>query len=98
MTGVLARGSTEVRVDVVPVPRDCMDGFGEAYYARPEAFLQSEVRAAMSGVVLTDRVAVERALARLEADLATGAWDRTYGHWRDEPEYHGALRLVTATT
>ena len=39
VTGALARGSVEVRVDVVPVPCDCTDGFGEAYYARPEAFL-----------------------------------------------------------
>jgi SAM-dependent methyltransferase len=34
---------TEVRV--VPVPADCLDGFTEAFYARPEKFLQDEVRA-----------------------------------------------------
>jgi hypothetical protein len=97
VTRVLARGSTEVRVDVVPVPRDCTDGFGEAYYARPEAFLRPEVRAATSGLELTDPDAVERGLARLEADLSSGAWDRAYGHWRRRAEYDGALRLVTAT-
>ena len=37
VTGALAQGSAEVRVDVVPVPVDCTDGFGEAFYARPEA-------------------------------------------------------------
>ncbi|MEU4620230.1 hypothetical protein AB0G04_09660 [Actinoplanes sp. NPDC023801] len=37
VTGALVDGSAEVRVDVVPVPRDCTDGFGEAFYARPEA-------------------------------------------------------------
>ena len=96
VTGVLARGSGEVRVDVVPVPRDCVDGFGEAYYARPEAFLRPQVHAAMSGVVLTDPAAVRRGLDRLAADLASGDWDEQYGHWREAPEYHGALRLVTA--
>ncbi len=53
VTGALAQGSAEVRVDVVPVPLDCTDGFGEAFYARPEAFLRPEIRAATSGF-LTD--------------------------------------------
>ena len=96
LTSVLAPASTEVRVDVVPVPRDCTDGFGEAYYARPEAFLRPEVRAATSGLGLTDPAAVRRGLERLEEDLASGAWDRAYGHWREQDEYAGALRLVTA--
>ena len=96
VAGVLARGSSEVRVDVVPVPRDCVDGFGEAYYARPEAFLRPEVRAATSGLVLTDPTAVQRGLDRLEDDLATGAWDQRYGHWREQVEYDGALRVVIA--
>jgi SAM-dependent methyltransferase len=94
---VLTAGSTEVRVDVVPVPRDCVDGFGEAYYARPEAFLRPEVRAATSGLVLTDAAAVQRGLDRLERDLADGTWDRQHGHWRQREEYAGALRLVVAT-
>jgi len=98
VTHTLVPGSTEVRVDVVPVPRDYTDGFGEAYFARPEAFLRPEVRAATSGMVLTDPGSVERGLARLEADLESGAWDRAYGHWRELLEYGGALRLVTATT
>jgi len=96
VTAALTDGSSDVRVDVVPVPRDCTDGFGEAYYARPEAFLRPEVRAATSGLVLTDPDAVARGLRRLEEDLTSGAWDEAYGHWRDRPEYRGALRLVTA--
>ncbi len=98
MTDALAQGSAEVRVDVVPVPRDCTDGFGEAFYARPEAFLRPEVRAATSGLVLTDPAAVQRGLDRLEDDLASGAWDRAYGHLREQAERDGALRLITAST
>ncbi len=97
VTGALAGGTAEVRVDVVPVPRDCIDGFGEAFYARPEAFLRPEVRAATSGLVLTDPGAVQRGLERLENDLASGAWDRAYGHVREQAERNGALRLITAT-
>ncbi len=96
MTDALGRGSADVRVDVVPVPRDGTDGFGEAFYARPEAFLRPEVRAATSGLVLTDPGAVQRGLDRLEQDLTSGAWDQTYGHVRELPQRHGALRLITA--
>jgi len=95
---VLAPGSAEVRIEVVPVPRDCTDGFGEAFYARPEAFLRPAVRAVTSGLVLTDPAAVQRGLARLEQDLASGAWDRAHGHLREQAERNGALRLVTAST
>jgi SAM-dependent methyltransferase len=98
VTSVLAAGSAEVRVEVVPVPRDCTDGFGEAFYARPEAYLRPEVRAATSGFGLTDPGAVQRGLRRLEDDLASGAWDHAHGHLRGQAEHHGALRLITAIT
>jgi SAM-dependent methyltransferase len=98
VTGTLAQGSAEVRVDVVPVPRDCTDGFGEAFYARPEAFLRPEVGAATSGLVLTDQGAVQRGLDRLKKDLVSGAWDQRYGHLRTQAERYGAIRLVTAVT
>lgn len=94
----LGAGSADVRVEVVPVPWDCTDGFGEAFYGRPEAFLRPEVLAATSGLVLTAPDAVRRGLGRLEEDLASGAWDRRHGHLRRQAERHGALRLVTAST
>lgn len=97
ITRVLAEGSTDVRVDVVPVPFDCTDGFGEAFYGRPEAFLLPEVRGAMSSLHLTDPDAAARALERLTSDLADGTWDRAYGHLRTQPEWIGSMRLVTAT-
>ena len=84
--------------DVVPVPRDCTDGFGEAFYARPEAFLPPEVRAATSGFVLSEPVAVQRGLDRLEDDLGSGAWDQAYGHMREQAEHNGPLRHITAST
>jgi hypothetical protein len=75
VTDLLASANTEVQVDLVAVPRDCTDGFGEAFYGRPEAFLQPEVRAFTSGLVLTDPDEVQRGLDRLRQDLASGAWD-----------------------
>jgi SAM-dependent methyltransferase len=87
-------GTAEVRH--VPIPRDCVDGFGEAFYARPEAFLDPDVRDAQSGWVLIDAAAVARATARLADDLASGEWDRRYGALREQPAYDGAVRLIVA--
>lgn len=97
VTNLLGPGSTDIRVDVVAVPRDCTDGFSEAFYARPEAFLQPEIRAFTSGLALTDPAAVRRGLDRLRQDLTSGAWDARYGDLRAQPERLGALRLVTAS-
>jgi ubiquinone/menaquinone biosynthesis C-methylase UbiE len=80
----------------VPVPIDCVDGFIEAYYARPERFLDPDVRAAQSAWQRMDPAAIDRAIERLRADLESGEWDRRYGKLREQPMFTGALRLVTA--
>jgi SAM-dependent methyltransferase len=95
VVGVLG-GSDAVEVLDVPIPIDCIDGFGEAYYARPEAFLQEDVRAAQSGWVLTDPEAVARGVTRLADDLDSGRWDERHGHLRDQPEHLGGVRLIIA--
>jgi SAM-dependent methyltransferase len=83
---------TEVRV--VPVPADCLDGFTEAFYARPEKFLEDEVRASQSVWGFVDSEVEARFLRQLRADLSSGAWDERYGALRSLPVYEGALRLV----
>jgi SAM-dependent methyltransferase len=93
VTDVLGGTST---VANIPIPIDCVDGFGEAYYARPEAFLRPEVRQSQSGWAFVDSDNVETAVAQLRADLESGEWDRRYGVLRTQPEFLGALRLITA--
>ena len=85
-----------VTVTPVPIPIDCVDGFGEAYYGRPEALLDPDVRAAQSGWALVDEDAVARGVERLRAALASGAWDRAYGRLREQPERVGAVCLIVA--
>lgn len=80
----------------VPVPVECTDGFGEAYYGRPEAFFDAGVRAAQSGWVLAGADAVAAGLGRLRAALDSGAWDARHGGLRRQPQRVGALRLVVA--
>jgi SAM-dependent methyltransferase len=84
--------------DVQPilVPRDCVDGFGAAFWARPEAYLDPEVQAGMSWLALLAPEARQRGSERLASDLASGAWDRRHGHLRRLPTYDGGYRLAIA--
>jgi SAM-dependent methyltransferase len=82
-------------VTEVPIPIDCVDGFTEAFYARPERFLDPRVRAAQSAWGFITPEATHRAVATLRQDLASGRWDRTYADWRTRPHFNGSLRLVT---
>ena len=85
-------------VTEVPIPRDCQDGFIEAFYARPEQLLEPDVRAAQSAWSFVEPAVVDAALARLADDLGSGRWDSRYGAWRTASEYRGSLVLITATT
>ena len=78
----------------VPIPIDCVDGFTEAYYARPEAFLDPQVRAAQSAWGFVTPGATDRAVDRLRSDLASGEWQRTYGQLLTQPQFGGSLRLL----
>lgn len=80
----------------VPVPRDCIDGFNEAYYARPEMLLNPAARQACSAWSFVDEATRDRFAERLANDLADGTWDRAHGHLRDQPTYAGSLVLVIA--
>ncbi|MER7210507.1 MULTISPECIES: class I SAM-dependent methyltransferase [Streptosporangium] len=84
------------RAEVLPVaiPFDCVDGFAEAYYARPERFLDAEVRASQSAWGFVDDAVQARTVDRLRRDLESGAWDERFGHLREQPEFLGSLKLV----
>ena len=81
---------------VIPVPRDCCDGFMAAFWGRPEAYLDPAIRAATSPWHQAPPTTVARALDHLERDLASGEWDRRYGRLRRRRELDVGLRLVVA--
>lgn len=76
------------------VPIDCSDGFTEAFYARPEKFLEEGVRRSQSAWGFVDDAVEARAVAQLEADLGQGTWRRRYGHLLEEPTFPSSLRLI----
>lgn len=80
----------------VPVPLNCIDGFQEAFYGRPEAFLEKEVRLSQSAWGFLPDGVEERLVGALESDLGSGAWDEKYGHFRTLPSFTCALRLIVS--
>jgi SAM-dependent methyltransferase len=82
------------RVDVVPIPADCQDGFNWAYWRRPEAYLDPVVRSCISGVALLPDELVEERMGRLRDDLASGRWYRRHADLLDRPAVDGGFRLV----
>jgi SAM-dependent methyltransferase len=85
-----------VSIKTVPVPHDCVDGFGGAYWRRPHAYLDDTVRAGMSMFALTPKSLLDRGLERLEADLASGAWERRHADLLELPELDLGYRLLVA--
>ncbi len=85
-----------VRVNNVPIPLDCADGFNEAYYGRPEMLLRPEARLACSAWSFVDEDATRRFEDHLRKDLNTGAWGEKYGHLRSVPQFEGSLRLIVS--
>ena len=55
-----------VSVTAVPVPPDCADGFGGAYWRRPDAYLDCAVQHGMSLFAMTPDDAVHEGLSRFE--------------------------------
>ena len=84
------------RAEALPVPHDCADGFLGAYWRRPAAYLDGGLRRAISGFALLPPAETAHGLARLEADLAGGEWERRFGALRERAALDLGYRLVAA--
>ena len=92
---VIAEGlGGQVSIEIVPIAADCVDGITDAFFARPERLLDPAVRAAQSSWGFVAPEVEPRFVETLSADLACGAWDARYGHWRRMATYDGSRRLI----
>lgn len=94
MDDIAAALGGQTRVERIPTPGDCTDGFFEAFWRRPERLLDPEVRAAQSMWALLEPEVEQRTVDRLAAALESGEWDAEHGHLRVQESFDGALRLV----
>lgn len=87
----------ELEVSPVAVPHDCQDGFYQAYWRRPAAYLDQDTRRATSVFHRLDRAEVATAMERLGRDLDDGTWASRYRRLSDRDELDVGLRLVIAS-
>lgn len=78
------------------VPRDCTDRMFATLWARPEQYLDAQVRDATSTWHQIPAATSARALRQLRRDLSSGKWDERYGHLRTTPVWDVGLRLLRA--
>jgi SAM-dependent methyltransferase len=83
-------------VSVLEVPHDCRDGFFAAYWKRPWAYLDPDVRAAISACALLDQRLVTRAVEQLARDLHDGTWAERYAELAACDSLDLGYRLVVA--
>lgn len=93
---VAARLSGRTRIETLPLSRDTPDWMLGSYWAHPERVLDAGARAATSGFARMPPEVVDRVVAAVGADLASGAWDRRHGHLRGLPAFDVGLRLIVA--
>lgn len=89
-------GAIGARAEPVPVPWDCADGLFEAYWRRPEGYLEERVRRAMSVWTRVGPRAEERAVRSLRDDLDSGRWAERNGDLAGLDAADLGLRLLIA--
>jgi SAM-dependent methyltransferase len=91
LLALMAQTLGPARIAPVPIPHDCIDGFMSAYWRRPEAYLNADVRRAISSFALVD---VAAGIERLRDDLASGRWEARNSHLRSQDTADFGYRLI----
>ena len=92
--GELSEYFDDVIMRPLMIPSDCTDGFLTAFWKRPEAYLQSAVRQAMSPFSKIKNLT--KGLQKLEDDLASGQWAKNNHALLDAAYLDVGYRLITA--
>lgn len=83
-------------VEPVPIPWDCTDGFFEAYWRRPQAYLDERVRRGTSVWSRIGDNVEQRAVGSLREDLESGRWAERNRDIVDLDAAELGLRLLIA--
>jgi SAM-dependent methyltransferase len=89
-------GAIDARTEPVMIPWDCVDGFPEAYWRRPEVYLDEQVRRGMSIWSTLGPEIEMRAVRRLRDDVASGRWKERNSDLVHLDEADLGLRLLIA--
>lgn len=82
------------RIETLLVHHDCTDGFGPAYWRRPAAYLDPDVRACISGLARLPEKDLLTGAEHLHRDLETGAWQARHRNLLKIESIDAGLRLI----
>jgi SAM-dependent methyltransferase len=85
-----------VTFTAVPIPHDCADGFYQAFWRRPHAYLDPTIRDNISVFRRLPPDHIDQAIERLRDDLHTGAWEQQNAALLQRAALDAGLRLVVA--
>ncbi|HEX5309249.1 MAG TPA: methyltransferase domain-containing protein [Solirubrobacteraceae bacterium] len=85
-----------VRVEQVPIPHDCDDGFLGAYWRRPRAYLDESVRTGISTFHLPGAGQMLNGLDNLAEDIEDGSWHERYWKLLEHQHVDLGYRLLIA--
>jgi hypothetical protein len=93
-TIVQALGTCDIQS--VPIPHDCIDGFHGAFWRRPAAYLDPQVRSGISTYALLPRNQYVAGLDRLAEDIQRGVWEETHRDLLNAKNLDLGYRLIIA--
>jgi SAM-dependent methyltransferase len=87
---------TGKRADVIPfpLPYDLSDSFAAVGWARPEFYLDGNIRNGISSFSKIDSGELDYGLSYLQEDLSGGIWEQKYGHLRQQQQHDVGYRFV----
>ncbi len=94
MSQIEAIANVAVNVVTFPLPNDLSDSFAAVGWARPELYLNSDIRNGISSFANIADHELNQGLANLYKDLEIGAWDRKHGHLRQQEQHDVGYRFV----
>jgi SAM-dependent methyltransferase len=84
-----------VSIVEVPIPHDCTDGFLGAYWRRPYAYLDANIRRSISS--FSKIKGISSSLEKLRHDLETGEWNHCNRELISKSDLDLGYRLIMAT-
>lgn len=84
----------DVKIRPLHIPSDCKDGFFAAFWKRPAAYLNPEVRQATSPFSKVENLT--DGLQKLENDLTSGTWAKQNEELLEASSWDVGYRIITA--
>ena len=91
---ITAQTAWSVEIAPYPLPAEAVDLTLHSGWNRPELYLDAHVRANNSGFAMAAPAWVAPGVEKLEADLASGAWDEHHGALRRRAAFDGGFRIL----